>query len=88
MKQATETRQELTTGKRSPPGASVATCYVIVEGEFYSEEHTLCVCKTKKIALQKCRFDGFSYNRKDDLWSGERCGQSYYRRIEREDFYI
>ena len=73
--------------RTSPYVTRATSCYVIVEGKFYSAGYTLCVCKTKKVAVKKCRDDGFSYCRKDDLWSGEHYGDSYFRRIEREDFY-
>ena len=87
MQQAPETLQQPTTTERGPLGSSEAPCYVIVEGKFYADGFTLCVCKTKRRAIKKCRDDGFSYCKKDDLWSGERFGNSYYRRIVAEDFY-
>ena len=58
-------------------------CYVISQGLHHQESYVLCVCRTKKIAVEKCRKDGYSYYRKEYLWdNGE-----YYREVKREIFY-
>ena len=57
--------------------------YIVTEGPHYCDGYPRFVCKTKKIAVQRCRNDGYKYSRKDDLWSDE----VKWRVIEEIEYY-
>jgi len=56
--------------------------WIIVQGLYFSEGYPLCVCKTKGIAVELCRSDGFEYYKNDDQWdNGEQ-----WREVDRIDY--
>ena len=57
--------------------------YLIVQAKNYTDGYPLSVFKTKKIAVKRCRQDGYKYSKQYDLWSNE----THWRTINRIEFY-
>lgn len=62
------------------------TIWLIEEGIYFDDmPYDTVVCELKKIAIKKCRDDGFKYNSKQDLWCNDK--EEKWRHVIRTEFY-
>ena len=57
--------------------------WIIKQAYYFSDNYSVvCVCKTKKIAIELCQSAGYKYSKKDDLWTN---GEEW-RTVEKIDY--
>lgn len=66
---------------------SIKTIWIIEEGVYYNDlPYYTVVCRLKKIAVEKCKKDGFKYNKKQDLWCND--AELIWRHVIQTKFFV